>query len=233
MVILYLVGVSHARHATHDTENVVVHGIHTDLSSGSSRNSRGRKDKLENSVIDSGEVARPAWLMFLRSQCERIHIDTGIRRTSVVLEGLDNIEVRTFALREAVLAVKLELSSDSRILTPAVEVKSGLSKNECAGIRESGLLLGAVDTEVGGIVKAGSATAGGPEVSSAASGSVGDVISTSLGEEAAGIDDTVGTGHRVRAAEGVDGVGKSIHGVGVVEGLGAEQLVEQTGGIEG
>jgi hypothetical protein len=60
--------------------------------------------------------------MFLRPQSKRIHADTRIRGSSVVLERLDNIEVRTFALREAVLAVELKLSSDDRVLTPAVEV---------------------------------------------------------------------------------------------------------------
>ena len=168
--------------------------------------------------------------MLFGAKGEGIQVDTGIGGAGVVLPRLNEVEVGAFALREAVLAVELQLGSDNGVLTPAVHVKSGLGKNEGAGIRESGLLLVAVDTEVGTVVGAGS---GSPEVSSAASGSGGDVIGAGLGEEAAGIDDTVGTGHRVRAAEGVDGVGKSIHGVGVVEGLGAEQLVEQTGGIEG
>jgi len=168
--------------------------------------------------------------VLLGAKGEGIQVDTGIGGAGVVLPRLNEVEVGAFALREAVLTVELQLGSHDGVLTPAVHVKSGLSKNEGAGIRESGLLLGAVDTEVGTVVGAGS---GSPEVSSAAGGSGGDVISSSLGKETAGIDDTMDTGDRVRAAEGVDGVGKSIHGIGVVEGLGAEQLVEQTGGIEG
>jgi len=34
-----LVGIGDASHARHDTENVVVHGVHTDLSGGSAGNS--------------------------------------------------------------------------------------------------------------------------------------------------------------------------------------------------
>ena len=233
VTILVLIGVSQATHAAHDTKNVVVGGEDANLGGAGSLNGGIGQHKLKSSVVNTREVARAGRLVLFGAKGEGIQVDTGIGGAGVVLPRLNEVEVGAFALREAVLAVELQLGSDNGVLTPAVHVKSGLGKNEGAGIRESGLLLVAVDTEVGGIVRAGSATAGGPEVSSAASGSGGDVIGASLGEEAAGIDDTVGTGHRVRAAEGVDGVGKSIHGVGVVEGLGAEQLVEQTGGIKG
>jgi hypothetical protein len=56
-MITKLIGVSDTGHSTHHTENVVVKGVNTDLSSGSSGNSRRRKDKLKNSVINSGKVA--------------------------------------------------------------------------------------------------------------------------------------------------------------------------------
>ena len=57
MVTNYLITVSHSRHTAHHAENIVIHSVDTDLGSSSSRNSRGRKDKLKDSVIDSGEVA--------------------------------------------------------------------------------------------------------------------------------------------------------------------------------
>ena len=164
--------------------------------------------------------------MLLGAKSEGIQVDTGIGGAGVVLPRLNEVEVGALTLREAVLAVELQLGSDNGVLTPAVHVKSGLGKNEGAGIGESGLLLSAVDAEVGTVVDG----SGGPEVCSA---SGADVIGASLGEEATGIDDTVGTRHRARAAEGMDSIGKGINGIGVVEGLGAEQLVEQTGGIEG
>jgi len=58
----------------------------------------------------------------------------------VGLVRLDPREVRTFTLREAVLAVKLELSGDDRVLSPTVHVKRGLAKNECSGIRNTRVL---------------------------------------------------------------------------------------------
>jgi hypothetical protein len=56
-IITLLVGISNSGHAAHNTENVVVQSVDADLGGGSGSNSRGRKDKLENSVINSGEVA--------------------------------------------------------------------------------------------------------------------------------------------------------------------------------
>jgi hypothetical protein len=45
--------------------------------------------------------------VFLRAKSKGVYVNTSIRSTGVVLERLDNVEVRTFALGEAVLAVKL------------------------------------------------------------------------------------------------------------------------------
>jgi hypothetical protein len=53
---------------------------------------------------------------------------------------LDPREVRSFTLRETILAVKLELSDDDGVLSPAVHVKRGLRENECASIRNTGVI---------------------------------------------------------------------------------------------
>jgi len=132
-----LVGICYARHAAHDTENVVVDGVDTNLGSGNTGNSRRRKDKLKDGIVDSGEVARTRRLVLLRAQGEGVDVDSSIRGTGVVLERLDNIEIGTFTLRETVLAVQLKLGSDNRVLTPAVHIEGSLGKNECSGIRET------------------------------------------------------------------------------------------------
>jgi hypothetical protein len=71
------------------------------------------------------------------SQREGINVDTSVRSLSVVLVRLDKVEVSAFTLRETILAVKLELSGDNRVLTPAVQVKRSLSEDESAGIRNT------------------------------------------------------------------------------------------------
>ena len=135
--VKYLVGVGKTTHTTHYTENVVVSGIDADLGSLVSGNGVVRKDKLESSVVDSGEVAGTRRLVLLRAKSERVAVNTRVRVASVVLVWLDEVEVGTLTLREAVLAVKHELSSYDRVGTPAVHVKSGLSEYERTGIRNT------------------------------------------------------------------------------------------------
>jgi hypothetical protein len=77
--------------------------------------------------------------VLLGAKGEGVDIDTGVRGTGVVLEGLDGVEVGTLTLGETVLSVKLELSGDDRVLSPAVHVKGRLSKDEGSGIGKTGL----------------------------------------------------------------------------------------------
>ena len=74
--------------------------------------------------------------MLLGAESEGVDVDTGVGGTGVVLEGLDLVEVRSFTLREAVLAVKLELGSDDGVRSPAMHVEGSLGKNEGSGVRD-------------------------------------------------------------------------------------------------
>ena len=164
--------------------------------------------------------------MLFRSQCKGINIDTSIGCAGVVLVRLDDVEVRSFALREAVLTVKLELSSHDRVLTPAVHVEGSLSKNECSGIREtrcsdgSGTILRAERILDGGLVPC------------RVSASRGNIDSTGHLEKTLRCHEALRAIDLGRSAEGVDGVGEGIDRVGVVERLGTENLEEGLGSIE-
>ena len=153
--------------------------------------------------------------MFLRAQGKGIDIDAGVGCAGVVLEGLDEVKVGALALREAVLAVELELAGDDGVLAPAVHVEGRLSEDEGARIRD-GRALG--DVEVGSLVAPG------------VEGGGRDVIRTRILELAGGVDESVvgGRAGGEGTAERVDRVGEGINRVGVVEGLGAEE-VEQLG----
>lgn len=155
--------------------------------------------------------------MLLRSQCEGIYVDALIRSTGVRLEGLNQREVRTLALRESVLSVQLQLGSDNGVLSPAMHVKRGLGHHEGAGIGHGGLESGSISAEsIVGIAA--------PEVGS----SIGEVHGTSLLEEAVGLNEGVAVGSNgLGATESHDGVGESINGVGVVEGLGSQHTEQQ------
>jgi hypothetical protein len=164
--------------------------------------------------------------MFFRSQCERIHVDTGIRCARVVLEGLNLVKVGTLALREAILAVELELGSDNRVLTPAVHVKSSLSKDERTSIR---YIRAETSTAVICAVNKGlvvEAVGGGPDLRAGISGGV--ISSTGHLKETRGVDKAVRTSGSIHTTKGVDSVGKSINRISIVEGLGAKGLVKKS-----
>jgi len=67
------------------------------------------------------------------------------------------------------------------------------------------------------------------------------VNGSSVGEETVGVDEvvvgraagTAGSSNRVRATEGMDGIGEGIDGIGVVEGLGTEDVEKNALAIEG
>ena len=135
--IANLVGVCKTTHTTHDAEYVVVSGVNTDLGGLDTTDGGSRDDELKSSVVDSGEVASSRWLMLLRAESKRVDVNTSVGVTSVVLVWLDKIEVSTFALREAVLTVKLKFGSNDWVLTPAVHVEGSFSEDKDTSIRYS------------------------------------------------------------------------------------------------
>ena len=78
--------------------------------------------------------------MLLGTESERVDVDAGVGCAGVGEEGLDEIEVGSLALREAILAVELELGGDDGVLAPTVETKSGLGEYEGTGIADERLL---------------------------------------------------------------------------------------------
>ena len=136
-----LVRVREPSHAAHDTENVVVGSIDTNLGSLDTLNGSVGENKLQGSVINTREVARAGRLVLLGPQCEGIQVDSGVGGASVVLPRLNEVEVGAFAIREAVLTVELQLGSDDGVLAPAMHVQRGLSENKCARIRDSRVVI--------------------------------------------------------------------------------------------
>jgi len=77
-----------------------VHGSRTVEGVGSDRNLR---------VIDAREVAGTSGLVLFGLDRERVRVDTSVGRASVVVEGLDLVEVLALLFLETVLAVEDEL----------------------------------------------------------------------------------------------------------------------------
>jgi len=221
-----LIGVSQTTHTAHDTKHVVVGGKHANLGSAGTLDGGIGQHELESSVVNTREVARARRLVLFGAKGEGVQVDTGVWAAGVVLPWLNEVEVGAFALREAVLAVKLQLGSNDGVLTPAVHVKSGLSKHKGAGIRESRLNITSRNTK-GAHVRSGASS----PVLVSVRGS--DVDGTSLLEEAVGTDEAGSARNGLGATERVDSVGKSVKSVSVVEGLSTEELEQNVGSVEG
>jgi len=145
----HLIAIGQPSHTTHDTENVVIGSIDTNLSSLGALNCGVGENELKGSIVNAGEVARSAWLVLFGPEGKRVHIDTGVGSAGVVLVRLDEVEVSTLTLREAILAIKLKLSGDDGVHTPAVKGERSLGKNESAGIRYTRVLVRVVAAKAG------------------------------------------------------------------------------------
>ena len=155
------------------------------------------------------------------------------------LEGLDPREVGSLALREAVLAVKLELGRDDGVGAPAVEVDRGLGEHEGASIRNTGV---GSNTTIIVLVKVGLRVLVASSVpvsgeSGAIAISTDNIESSGIVEEAVLVNVGVGlagnTDDATGSAESVDRVRESVKGIRVVEGLGSKNLEERRIASEG
>jgi uncharacterized membrane protein len=172
--------------------------------------------------------------MLFGSQSKGVNIDTSVRGASVVLVGLNEVEVSSFALREAVLSVKLELSGDNGVHAPAVKSKRSLGKNESTGVRNTRVLVrdSATDTrsKVGLIIASAARTS---SIALLPPVNIGDIDSASLVKETRAIDEGASSlGNSIVSTKSMDSIGKSIDGISVVEGLSTEKPVEKLVAVE-
>jgi hypothetical protein len=183
--------------------------------------------------------------VFLRAESKRIHVNTLIRVSGVGLVRLDPREVRSFTLREAILAVKLELSGDDGVLSPAMHVQRGLREDEGTSIRDTRVILvtsrllersndgsretssvnrNLVTTHICLIVRIRRTVPVSSETSRDER-----IHSTRVLEKTTGINvSTRVSSDGSGTSESVDSIGESIDGISVVEGLGTEYLEKES-----
>lgn len=147
--IINLVAVGYACHSRDHAKHVHAASIHAHLGGVVGVNGVGAKHKLKHGIVDAGEVAGSRRLVLLRAQGEGVHVDTGIGVAGVVLEGLHGVEVRSLALGESVLAVKLKLGGDDRVITPAVHGVGSLGKHDGGAVSYGRLELVTADDGCG------------------------------------------------------------------------------------
>ena len=102
-----LVCVCQTAHSAQNSEHVVVNREHLHVVSGGG----GRQRQLQLGGVNARHVQGAGGLVLLGLQGERVHVDVvGGGHVLVVLERLDQREVGTVALGEAVVAVQLSLA---------------------------------------------------------------------------------------------------------------------------
>ena len=242
-----LIAVGKTTHTRHNSQHVIVGGIDTHFGSLGTLNSCVGEHKLKGGIVNTGEVASAGGLVLLRAESKGVHVNTFIGVAGVALVRLNPREVGSFTLREAVLAVELQLGSDNGVLAPAVHVQRGLSKHEGAGIRDRGVhVVSGIGTNEGSDTSGGVGdNLGSTEVglvvgvtrSVPVSGqtNTSGIHGTSRLKETLAVNESVladeGVGvslsNGIRATESMDGVGEGVNGISVVEGLGTQNLEEE------
>jgi len=174
-------------------------------------------NELEGSIVNSGEIAGPAWLMFLTSHGEGVTVNTSVGVPGMVLPRLDEVKVGSLSLGESVLSIELQFGGDNRVLSPAMHVKSGLGKDKGTSVGDGGLGASGYGSS--------SIHAGIPSIGDTGTRiniKSGSINKESVADESSGVVSNGGI-----SSVGGDGVGKSVNGIGVVERLGSESLPEK------
>jgi hypothetical protein len=204
----HLVGEREATHTGLDAEDVVVGREHVHRQSWEARIRRVKLDRNLR-VVDAGEVACASWLVLLWLEREGVRVHTWVWGASVVVEGLDLVEVLTFLFLEAVLAVEDELEgvegtdhilSEGEVAATGTNLHHGRTHegggHEAVGGRDGSLVGG--DNDVRGIVAGGEVPKGGGR-----GGGVGEAPHELLNWVVVGEADLLGLGR-------IDGVGAGV-----------------------
>jgi hypothetical protein len=106
------------------------------------------KLELENSRVDTREVASSRRLVLLGLKGKGVDVDTSSGNIGVVLIRLNKVEVRTKALLEAVVAIELKLGANNGVASSVTGSKTGVV----------GTTGGITSSKVGGDVALGKGT---------------------------------------------------------------------------
>ena len=112
----HLIRVGQAPHTAHNSEDVVIGSVNTDLGIIPVDSGSG-EGELKGGVIDTRHITGTGWLMLFWFQTKRVNVNTGSWDIGVMLLRLDKIEVSAHALRETIVTVKLEFGREDRVET--------------------------------------------------------------------------------------------------------------------
>jgi len=160
-------------------------------------------------IVNAGEVASASGLVLLRLEREGVRVHTGVGGTSVVLEGLDGVEVLALLLLEPVLTVENKLEAGEG--TDLILSEDRGATNLGTDTKHGGTISGGGHEGVGG----GSLAGGGVKLDSRISGRSGEVPHGVLGLGVGEAPEKLLDGVVVREADllglsGVNGISASV-----------------------
>jgi len=136
-----LIAICKSSHTRHDTEHVVVCGVHTHGGGGGSANSVVGHRQEDGGVINTRQVASAAGLVLLGLQGEGVHVDTHGRHVGVVLEGLHLVKVASLTHLEAVVAVELQQGSHGGVVAgQALHASHGVTRLQHGAVPPVGVV---------------------------------------------------------------------------------------------
>ncbi len=151
MSFLSSIRVRQTTHSRHDAQHIVVGGEDLHLTSGGSGDG-------QNGGINARHVESTRGLVLLGLQSKGIHVDTLVGgHVLVVLERLDQVEVITLALSEAIVTVQLQLGRSGHVLAAsegiAIDIVGpSIGGNRVTHTNPDQLLDGVVEVELDAVV---------------------------------------------------------------------------------
>lgn len=128
-----LVGEGLTSHTSHDSQHVVGNSVDSDVNLTNGR----LKGQVQESIVDTREVARAIGLRALRVEAERVDVNVLLRDTGVHLIGENSTEVLTFAGLEARVSVELEINLNHWVLSVATFIVEESLSLTVAGLLNS------------------------------------------------------------------------------------------------
>ena len=111
-----LVGVRETAHTGHDAEHVVVDGVDADLRRVVRVDRVVGQREQQGRVINTREVAAAGRLVLLGLEGKRVDVDADRGDVGVVLVRLDQVEVASLTVGEAVVSIELDNAGNDGVV---------------------------------------------------------------------------------------------------------------------
>jgi len=140
---VFLIAVRKSSHSGHNAEHVVVCRIDTNLGTVQRTDRVVGQCEYKCGIVDTGEVACAAGLVLLRLEGEGVDVDADSGDVGVVLVRLDQVEVASLTVGEAVVSVELDnAGNDGVVARQALNTCDGVARLQDGAVPPVGVVEG-------------------------------------------------------------------------------------------